>query len=209
MPLVVGMPTRGAVCIETLHALLNNTDGLAPQLLSAARKSVSEARNEITRKARNLSDALLLWVDDDAWWPPRTIARMIDLLARLRNLDIVAGWFTARSPFFPPMAFCEDNPVALTAGKTVPELVEVSLVGGHCFIHHVSLLAALPDDPFSVPKNSHEPEDFVFARRVRAAGGRIFVAPDLPVAHVEASTGRAYLPNLAAGRIVNNLYVED
>jgi hypothetical protein len=195
------------VCIETLHALWSNLDGLAPHLFSVARKSVSDARNEIAREARGFPDALLLWVDDDAWWAPGTIERMIELLGRLHEFDVVAGWFTARAPFFPPMAFREDDtPVTLEEGKTAPELIEVSLVGGHCLMHRVSLLAALSDDPFSIPAGSPDPEDFVFARRVRAAGGRIFVAPELPIAHIEASTGLAYLPNIAAGRIIDNKF---
>ena len=86
-----GIPTRGTMCIETFHALWSNLEGLNPRILSVARKSRCDARNEITRKAREFPDALMLWADDDAWWPPRTIERMIELFGCLHELDVVAG----------------------------------------------------------------------------------------------------------------------
>ena len=74
--LVVCMPTRGAVSIETMLCLREHLDGYPHKLLTVFRKPVVEARNQLVKETRELDanpldfdPRYVLWVDGDAWWP--------------------------------------------------------------------------------------------------------------------------------------------
>jgi hypothetical protein len=73
--LVVCMPTRGAVVIETMLCLREHLDGYPNKLLTAFRKDVVTARNELAQQARSLDPEKLPFdpkycflADDDLWW---------------------------------------------------------------------------------------------------------------------------------------------
>jgi hypothetical protein len=49
------MPTRGAVSIETMLCVREHLDGYPNKLLTAIRKPVVEARNQLAKDARELN----------------------------------------------------------------------------------------------------------------------------------------------------------
>jgi hypothetical protein len=115
--LVVCMPTRDGPSAETQQALRDNMDGFIGPVLTVVGKPVDEARNELAVHTRLLvslarkagADAeMVLWVDDDAWWPAGTVARLADDLARFPE-SVVMGSFCRRLQYDGLVATRLDN----------------------------------------------------------------------------------------------------
>jgi hypothetical protein len=154
--LVVCMPTRGAVSIETMLCLREHLDGYPNKLLTAFRKPVVEARNQLAKEARELDPHSLdfdpkyvLWVDDDAFWPSGHVDRAVRILEDHPDFDMVSGLFCKREPYVGPAAFTTER---LQVGpslmwrayaplKYAPgELTPLMLGGGHWFIIRRTML---------------------------------------------------------------------
>jgi hypothetical protein len=208
--LIVLQPTRGSISIETHQALVSNMDGLETVAVHVARKPVDVARNQlaefvgkIIEQRPDLQSALVLWIDDDAWWQPGTITTMAHRLLGLGELDVLAAWFSKRIPFDHAVAFRKSaagSQMETVSKANVGEnesACEVDFVGAHFIMHRVGLLSALGLDPFSpLSTDITLTEDFAFCRRVKSVGGRIFVSlgPATTVLHVDVCTGLAYAP---------------
>lgn len=102
--LVVCMPTRGAVAIETMLCLRNRLDDYPHVLKVAFRKPVIEARNQLAKDARELDPATLLFepkyvlcTDDDLWWPRGHISRCVGILEENADVDMVCGIYSLRA----------------------------------------------------------------------------------------------------------------
>lgn len=102
------LPTRGGISVETHIALTNNVD-VQHFTVMVARQPVDQARNQLARHAIAIAEQdplgigpdgyACLWVDDDAWWPQGTIS---GLLAAHRQLDV---WYEVWQVFHNPLRY--------------------------------------------------------------------------------------------------------
>ncbi len=85
-------------------------DGFEGPVLSVVGKPVDQAPNELAARARVAgTDAeMVLWIDDDAWWPAGTVAKLADDLARLPE-SIVMGSFCRRQEYDGPVGTRPDK----------------------------------------------------------------------------------------------------
>lgn len=70
-------------------------------------------------------------------------------------------------------------------------------------LQRASVLHRVGPKPFT-PQTNETGEDFAFCDRAVAAGCNLVVATGCTVAHVDASTGPAFVPGARPGWIVNN-----
>ena len=206
--LLVLMPTRGSVSVETFTALSSNCDGLPKAIVTVARRPVVEARNSLWKIATEAqaqlpwSEAFVLHVDDDAFWLPGTISKMIDTLRTYPQIDVLSGAYCTRLPFYTMIGNRTAGKLSPPVPKQVGEICEVQEVGMHFVMHRIKLLSKVGPDPFNRIENM--PEDYSWSRHVREAGGRLFIATGANVAHVDANSGSAYLVGSAVHKIENN-----
>jgi SEC-C motif len=208
--LVVLMPSRGRVTTETLVSM-GHLDGLKALVMPVSRKGVVEARNELAKDCLRIPAKagfipkwgwFCLWVDDDAFWRPGTVLRLMKALAD-PQIDIVAGWFCGRSAHAGPKAYKADGAwprPGVEGDCSDGDIVEVARVGFHFVLHRMEILEQLGDNPFSLD-NGEPGEDLAFCKRARDAGKRIWVHTGCPVAHVD-DDGIAYLPGEGPMRVV-------
>jgi hypothetical protein len=156
------MPTRGAVSIETMLCLREHLDGYPNKLLTAFRKPVVEARNQLAKDARELDPTYLdfdpkyaLWVDDDAWWPGGHVDRAVRILEDHPDVDMVSGLFCRREAYAPPViyyqrtpgsAYCERLPLL---SYNPGELIPLTIAGGHWLVIRRDLLTKVGPEPFN------------------------------------------------------------
>jgi hypothetical protein len=197
--IIVAMPTRGSISAETHYCLRSHMDGFPVHEEIVARKPVVEARNELARRVRSLSEfPFVLWVDDDAWWPPGWVTRAVEIMSERKEIAILFGLYGGRGPFAVSVALGKKgHPKLQLPGPSQP--VEVLVCGFHWVLMRREVLDAVGDDPFSLSdRNGFYPEDFSFCERVVGAKLRMFCAPDLYIAHVEPESGHAFIPGVRA-----------
>lgn len=217
--LIVLMPTRGTISLETHEALTFNMDGVANIRATVSRKPVDQARNELAANALKIAtddplkigqeNYVCLWVDDDAWWPPGTVTQMLLLLAANPHIDVLAGCFSVRAPF----QTCVPTRVDKSQAETTTiervahgTLLDINRIGFHFVMHPVSLLRRLPERPFDITAGDST-EDWEFSARASEIGARMAVATGCMVAHIDVKSGEAFLPCTRAGRIIGNRFV--
>lgn len=212
--LIVCMPTRGSLTLETHEAIACNMDRIPFGFMTVARQPVDQARNQLWKMARKVyhqnpfpgHETFVLWIDDDAWWAPGTITRMGSMLHSHPGLDVLSCCYSRRTPFQLPVGMRQVD------GRLVPVLpldadpdglLDLASGGFHFTIHHASLLDGL-DNPFAVPTDFVGGEDYAFCATARKAGCSIFVDMRALVAHVDSETGLAFLPGQPPSRIESN-----
>lgn len=196
--------------IETVQSLSRN-DGLAVTMRTAARLDVDQARNRLWQMAKEqihdqrvhpLGGWYVLWIDDDAFWQPGTIATMVDTLQQHKEIDLLAGWFGPRIENAAPAIRHEDGSWPKPGDDfQYGEVVEVHRTGFHFVLHRGDLVDRMPDEPFSLIRHDGG-EDYAFCRNLRDIGGRIFTHTGVHVAHVH-DDGTAYLPFQPAYMVIN------
>jgi hypothetical protein len=229
-PIIVCMPMRDRMTSETAQALRDNMDGFATTLLTEVGKPVREARNALARRVTELGaggDALVLWSDDDAWWPGRTVLGMI---ARLPPDAVLFGLHSVRFPWSQPSAIRADqqawsDDMTLHQGgfwicrgplRDQGDVVGVLAASTHFFIHRARLFEGW-DEPFSVHPLVRQrlagvlgnvvdqlTDDASFCLNMLNAGIGLYVDAAAPVAHIEADSGAAFLPLRAILRVRGN-----
>jgi hypothetical protein len=105
--IIVCMPMRDKMRPETAQALRDNMDGFDVTLLHEIGKPVRQARNALAQRVSQLRlppETPVLWSDDDAWWLPGTIAKMVDALNGCPSSSAVFGLACARDEWCEPMA---------------------------------------------------------------------------------------------------------
>jgi hypothetical protein len=212
--IIVLLPTRGRPTVETLTAL-GHLDGLPSVVIPIPRKTVIDARNQLAATALKVPKVspyaselgwYALWVDDDAFWRPGTVMRMLQSLVLAPNVDVLAGWFGGRSAFAGPKCYREDGtwPRPGQPGDCEDgDVVEVHSFGFHFVMHRLALLEELGDNPFTVDGSGEPGEDLAFCARARAAGKRLWVHTGAQVAHVD-DDGVAYLPGEGPMEVVGS-----
>lgn len=226
--LLVLMPTRGAVSVETMLCLREHLDGYPNELLTAFRKPVVEARNQLAKEARELNPTYLdfdpkyvLWVDDDAWWPAGHVDRAVSILEDHPDVAMVSGLFCKREPNVRPVAMTTEHVQIgpkqlwrfydpLKCEYETGELTPLMLGGGHWFIIRRAMLQKVGDAPFNrltwkeafpndgSAQETKMAEDLSFCVRVNNAGGKIVTERSLLVGHVDVTNGLCYYPNSPA-----------
>lgn len=232
---IVLMPTRGTLCLETHEALSHCMDGVPNIRATVSRKPVEEARNQLAAAALHIAEQdplnvasanyTCLWVDDDAWWPAGTIASMLRTMHERPEIDVLCANYSLRRPNSTPVAVPKGladrintqlisygheglfaircDPGHFLNGDRIKEIGGGA--GMHFVAHYVSVLQKVGPDPFNLGDNPAE--DMAFYQKIYAAGLRVFCDTQLPVAHIEAENGVAFLPfhpplRVAGGNLV-------
>jgi len=203
--LIVCLPNRGTVTIETVQAL-SRTDGFPSTLRAIARKPVVEARAMLAAHALAAAKLLgseyrpfVVWADADSWWRRGTIAKAISTLQEHPEIGMLVGWFCARkAKAAPAVRYLDGTWPRPGINCEWGDLVDVERAGLHFAVHRVRLLEDFPD-PFTPEPD--EGEDFAFCRKLRERGVKIVCDTGLPVAHI-GDDGTAYLPGYDAMEVV-------
>lgn len=213
--LLVCMPVRNAVSIETALCLSERLDGYPNELLHVDRRlPLIQARNFLAKFAREINPESLafdpqyvLWVDDDVLWFDGQVARAIAILEENQDVDMVTGLASGRCAYDSSNAIKErDYTRAIAPLKLRPdELAPVGACGFHFVLMRRELLNRVGNDPFNNMKVDLTPlgimsplvgigEDFSFCIRARQRGAKIVTERSLVVGHVEVSEGLVYFP---------------
>lgn len=205
--ILTGVPTRSDLSPETDYCLAHRNDGFNLIRIQTMGLGVIEARNTIGAEMLEESidpNQICLWCDDDAWFPPGTISKVVAAVKPLRIKTLVAGYFCFRREHCPPVAAKFPNHLAGPNPETDPDLCPVFRTGFHFVVHRLGLLQLLPEKPFSLPFEDCGWEDEAFCARLRSIGGQCFTLISAQVAHLDVDTGLAYLPYADALKIENH-----
>lgn len=218
--LVVCIPTRGAVSVETLLSLEYNMGGIKHAIIRVARKPVAEARSILAKTALECiasnpfpftpRETFILWVDDDAWLPPGLVPQMVQAMndPRLAKLDALFAWFCARAPYAKPVAYrnLADSESFPKVGLDCKngDVVPIEMAGFHTVIMRRRLLERIGPDPFTPSPDGNEGEDGAFCRRAKAIGALMAVGTALPSVHVDPRDGTCYMPGMPPGMMDGN-----
>jgi hypothetical protein len=207
-PLFVLMPVRDEPSKATSLALERNMDGLAFRLLAETGRPVDEARNALAGRALALAESPgdpCLWIDDDCYWCPGTVALMLDLFSRHPEIDVLSAYFGPRAPFSTPLCLMRANDVASAPREKrdfqLGEIVPIASASMNFVLHRVALLKELGARPFA-PLPGSLGEDHSFFERVRSLGRRAALASGIVVAHCDGDL--AFVPGRRPLRIVDN-----
>ena len=229
--IIVLMPTRGAISLETHQALAMNMDGIRELRVTVARKPVDEARNELAWTALKIAaddpchigrdNYLVLWVDDDAFWLPGTVGSFIRTMQERTDINILCSYYCKREPYCAPAAFPKALERKLLDGKPGLNFARFTrdewkpgqideIIGGsgmHFTMHRLRVLEAVGSDPFTPDENSLA-EDIAFYQRCHKAGLRAVMDSRVPVAHVDVDSGLAFVPLSPPKRVYGNQLID-
>ncbi len=211
--LLILMPTRGSVSVETLLSIEHNMGDIKHAVLRVARKPVAEARNMLARRALEVikekpfpftpRETFILWLDDDCWLPPGLVPTMVNAMRDLPNLDALFGWFCTRLPYAKPVAYrrLDDSESFPKVGIDCKngDVVAIEAAGFHCVLMRPRLLQRIGPDPFTPLAEYTEGEDFAFCRRAKTIGATMAVGTALTSVHVDPRDGSAYIVGMPAG----------
>jgi len=222
----VFMATRGQISFETHMALTYNMSGFKHVETIVARKPIVDARNALAHSSLSLRadnpldfiprEWFVLWVDDDAWWRAGTVEVMLRALREYSHVDALFGNFSSRTPYSHALAWRSrhDNESYPKPGVDCSpgDVVSIERAGFHFVLMRLSLLERIGKDPFTVPDGEEIGEDFAFCDRAKFVGANLAVGMGMPIVHVDARNGAAYIPGMPAmmmdGNSVKALTVE-
>lgn len=153
---------------------------------------VCESRNCITRRAISEGAEWVWFVDDDHYFPPDTLERLL-----AHQVDIVSGLYVTRNPPFTAVLRVHDDKENEKYSLTPLDvgLKAVSSVGAGCLLVRSNVLKAL-DVPCwrfgETSRGSVIGEDIDFCRRAREKGFNVWCDLDAPVGHRMSSTLSPY-----------------
>ena len=195
----LAVPSYGAMSPAFVFALCSSIRALTEAgiphqvLLLAGNCHVDDARNSMVRRFLTTPCSDLMFLDADLSWNAHDLIRMLGY-----DLDVVAG-------IYPLKQDAEGYPCRLLKGATpvrADGLIEVEGVPGGFLRIRRNVLEALelrsqsylerPDDETRAPliferrieSGERFSGDYVFCRKWRAMGGRIFVDPVIHFSHV-------------------------
>lgn len=218
--IVVCLPTRGAVSVETLLSLEHNMGGIKHAIIRVARKPVAEARNILAKTALECiasnpfpftpRETFVLWTDDDAWLPPGLVPQMMQAMREpaLAHLDALFAWFCTRRPYAKPVAYRNIDDQGSFPKINVDcnhgDIVPIEAAGFHTVLMRPRLLQRIGADPFTPSPDRVESEDWAFCRRAKAIGALMAVGTALLSAHVDTRDGTGYMVGMPAGLMDGN-----
>jgi GT2 family glycosyltransferase len=157
-------------------------------------------------------------LDDDAYWLPGTIERLIRDLEANPHLALVSAWHGARSPeplvngFRSIDAYRHERlPRPDAPLGSAPLVVDCAFVGMHVAVHRTELLERLGSNPFTVAADDTAGEDVAFCKRIAEQGGTIAMDCTIAVWHVGIGSvnseeqALAFVPYIPPCRIVNGV----
>ncbi len=209
---VVLLPTRGQICVETQMAIENNMRDVEHRLLiRQMRKPIVEARNSLAKAALECQAAnpfpftprewFALWIDDDAWFPPGLPATMLRCMRDYPDVDALFGQFGTRMPYAPVSAWRRhhdrDSFPRVGVDCMPGDVVDIAEAGFHLVLMRLTLLERLGDNPFDLTEDRGS-EDIAFCARAKALGARLAVGMGFPVLHIDPRDGSAYQPGTPA-----------
>jgi hypothetical protein len=196
--LIVLMPTRGAVSIESLLCINEHLEG--SRLLTSSVYSVVTARNLLAKWARESDEPYVLWLDDDTWFTREHVDTALGILEDNTGIDAVTAMASFRHAYSKSCTTRVDRtaiaPIALEPGELAP----VFYTGFHFIMMRRTLLERLGPNPVDLIYDETRiwPEDSSFCLRVKKIGGKIVTEKSLVVGHVESEDGLVYFPFLPA-----------
>lgn len=208
--LIVAIPSRGAMCMETFLTVECNMVDAPPRFIATAlRLGIIEARNLLVKIVKNAhkhapiaaENFWALWLDDDCWFPAGTVTKMLAIMSKHKEIDMLVGHYGPRQAGCMP--HLHRLPGKRERKTAHGKIVELEKGGLHIALHRIELLDRLPSAPFSPLPPDHIGEDFAFCKRIRDAGGRIFTPLDLPIGHVDHRDGLVYFPGCAPAQLVD------
>ena len=218
--ILICIPSRAELSSETSAALAGNLGNIAYEIRNVRGKPVIEARNELALAALAVNAEFTLWLDDDAFFEPGTIERLIASLRQHDEIDILGTYSCDRRPFCSPSSYvARDGALYAIVEKGMPttvqvqqyaprftigEIVEIDVCAFHCVLMRTSLLERTGALPFNLAPKSGVGEDFNFCMRAKRAGARVATDTGATVAHVDIETGSAFIPYRRPGNIVEN-----
>lgn len=112
--IIVATPTRGTLFAETCHCLMNVVDGFPRHTEIVARKGVAEVRNGIAARIRAKTDdkglrdffRFVLWVDEDTWWWPGSVASAIEIMSKNEEIAMLCGTTACVCPMLQQHVVC-------------------------------------------------------------------------------------------------------
>lgn len=205
--LIVCMPTRGSVSVETVLCI---NEHLRPyELLTVPRLPVVPARNLLAAWARESTAKYVLWLDDDVYFTRDHVETAVSILEE-NPVDMVASMYSNRCAYGDSNAIARRDftrsiaPMGLPPGQLEP----VSYCGFGFVLMRRALLHRVGDKPFDrLPLESiaewplrdipgRMAEDFSFCKRVHQCRGKIVTERSLVPGHVDVQDGLLYYPLL-------------
>jgi hypothetical protein len=211
--LIVCMPTRGTVSIETMLCINEHLRDVPHELFTTYRLPVVTARNLLAKRAREANPVAfepryLLWLDDDIWFTRQHVDTLVTILEENAGVDMATGLCSNRCAYGDSNALTPEDyrrsvaPIALQPGQLAP----VGYCGFGFVLMRRALLDRVGDQPFDrltikwfwenplrdIP--GRMAEDFSFCRRVAQCGGKIVTEKSLVVGHVDVEDGLIYFP---------------
>lgn len=220
------MPTRGTPSIETLLCLRENLDGYPNILLTAIRKPVVEACNDLFRQATELDvnrlpfDPIFMTLADDSWWAPGLIERAVSLLESNPEVDILTTVVSCREPNGRVVGVTLNGDSIQLLGHKPGEMIPLRYGNLHTAFIRPRVIRLLADCPAPFDMYSAIDscvidcetyrvtmpltEDYAFLGRAAARGVKVATERTLIVGHVEPETGQVFMPNMDV-RVSNGL----
>lgn len=211
--IVVCTAMRNCARPEYLQALERDRQRFEIVHLTEVGRPVVAARNSLAARALEVAmpDEYIVWIDDDAFWSLGTLERMVSVMDRCSEIDVLAGYFGGRDHFSPAFAwrdFNTGNPWSnensfVDPGRNcgIGEVVVIQKTGLHFVLMRRGALERVGTAPFTLITQDWC-EDFSFMFRALHAGLRVFVDTASFIAHI-GDDGAVYLVGHPRGRIVN------
>lgn len=220
--LVICIPSRAELSDETRCALANNLGSIAHVVRNVRGKLVIDARNELAQTALRSDAEYTLWLDDDAFFEPGTIERLLASLRMHPEIDMLGTYSCDRKPFCSPSSYISHDgalyplvengmPATIQVPQWAPrfttgDVVPIDVCAFHGVLMRTSLLERVGPSPFNLEPNSGVGEDFNFCLRAKRIGAQLATDTGATVAHVDIENGFAFIPYRRPGKIVANRF---
>lgn len=154
---------------------------------------VYDSRNKLAGLAMQMEADYIMWLDSDMVFRPDTLERMMDVLDKHPEIDILSGLYVKRGAPFTPVLFSkldvkEDGGIDFEDVTEVPEeLFEVAGCGFGCVLMKTDCLydiAGMEDGGMWFTPIAGAGEDCAFCIRARKCGYKIYCDPSIDLGHM-------------------------
>lgn len=154
---------------------------------------VYDSRNKLAGLAMQMEADYIMWFDSDMVFRPDTLERMMDVLDKHPEIDILSGLYVKRGAPFTPVLFSkldvkEDGGIDFEDVTEVPEeLFEVAGCGFGGVLMKTDCLydiAGMEDGGMWFTPIAGAGEDVAFCIRARKCGYKIYCDPSIDFGHM-------------------------